>query len=70
MDEYAFGEFAGEGNNLFVLEGNRAVREREERVVTALLDIFAGMEFGSALADDDFSRVDGFSTEGFDAETF
>ncbi len=68
--EDAFGEFAGEGDDLFVLEGNRAVGEGEEGIVAALFDILAGVKLGAALADDDLARVDNLATKALDAKTF
>ena len=51
-----------------VLEADDAVDFGEESVVLAAADIGAGLERGSALADDDASTKDGLAAEDFDAE--
>jgi hypothetical protein len=51
-----------------VLEADNAVDFGEECVVLAAADIGAGLERGSALADDDASTKDGLAAEDFDAE--
>jgi hypothetical protein len=68
VDEDAFRELAGKGDDFLVLEGNRAVGEGEERVVGALFDVLAGVKLGAALTDDDLARADGFAAEALDAE--
>lgn len=68
VDKHAFGEFAGEGNNLLVLEGDAALGKGEESVVTASLHIFSGMKLGAALADDNIASRDALSAEALDAE--
>lgn len=70
VDKHAFGEFAGEGNNLLVLEGDAALGKGKESVVTALLHVLAGMKLGAALADDDVASRDALSAEALDAEAF
>lgn len=70
VDKHAFGEFAGEGNNLLVLEGDAALGKGEESVVTASLHIFSGMKLGAALADDNIASRDALSAEALDAEAF
>lgn len=70
MDEDALGEFTRERNNLFVLERDSAVGKRKKSVVAALLDVFAGVKFGAALANDDLARSDAFAAEALDTESF
>lgn len=68
VDKHAFGEFAGEGSNLLVLEGDAALGKGKEGIVTASLHVLAGMKLGAALTDDDFARRDTLTAETLDAE--
>lgn len=63
-------EFAGEGDDLLVLKGNRAVSEGKEGIVGAPFDILTGMKLGAALADDNLARADSLATEAFNAKAF
>jgi hypothetical protein len=51
------------------VEVNIAVHKCVQGVVLAHADVFTGMPFGAALADDDVARDDGLATKLFDAET-
>ena len=53
---------------LGLVESNDAVLESEERPVTSDADILAGVELAAALADDDVTRDDRFTTEVLYAE--
>src|SRR4051812_39898534 len=47
----------------FAVEENLAIDQCEERVIFALTDAFAGVEFGAELADDDVAGDDFLSAE-------
>lgn len=68
MDKDSFGEFASEGDDLFVLEGDMALGKGEEGVVGALLDVSAGVKLGAALADDDIAGRDALAAKALYAE--
>lgn len=53
MDEHSFFELAGKGLYLALLELDGAVSESKEGVISTALDVLAGVELGTALADDD-----------------
>ena len=55
-------DFAGAS---FGLEVNHSVNQGEEGVVSSAAYVFAGMQFGSALTDEDVAREDSLATEAF-----
>src|ERR1044071_6406530 len=68
------GFFGGPGLNADAAPGfievNGAIDEGEERPIASGADIEAGVEFGSALADDDAAGGDDLTAEAFYAQTF
>ena len=61
----------GAGNHVdaatLAVENDLAVDEREERVIPALADAFAGVELGAKLAHEDVARDDLLAAVSFDA---
>ena len=53
---------------IFLVEFNSTVTKSEQGVITAATNVVAGMEFGSALTNDDAAGVDGLSTVNFDTQ--
>jgi len=51
------------------VEFDMTIHKRPDRVITAEANIAAGLEFGSALAEDDVSGDDGLTAEFFNAKT-
>ena len=49
-------------------ELHRSLDEREKRVVLAHADVFAGVELGAALTNEDVARKNAFATEALHAE--
>lgn len=68
MDKCPLGELPREAYHLLGFEADDARNKGNERVVSALHDIFPGVEFGSALTDENISRVGDLSSEEFYAE--
>src|SRR5665213_3646119 len=61
------GGLLGSHMDFAALEFDDAVFQGEDRVVATEADVEAGVELGSALADDDGAGGDGLSAVGFDA---
>src|SRR5580704_10042616 len=51
-----------------LVEFDRAIDQREQRVIAPHADLAAGMKLGAALADDDVAGDDDLAAEFFDAE--
>jgi hypothetical protein len=62
-------EGANKVGRLSFFELHCAVFEGKERVVGAYANVFAGVDFGTALANDNFTRGNGGTVGAFYAET-
>lgn len=70
MDEHPFFELAGKGLYLALFELDGAISEGKESVVSTTLDVLAGMEFGTALADNNIALHGDLITIDFHAKAF